>query len=212
MPYQKSTSLPYAVTSLQNGLDALRSTAASGSRLRAAARLKISCALLTSKRHHGLRRLPRVGRCSRCCGRRGRRLRSGRGRPCGTRALRVRWAKGEKLSPPCADDVAQAPHSARNSQTTRPISGNTFRAQYRRVQYLTSCQKGVAENAWTEWQQECRSAGIHLHIFSISRSRKLHWPALRTVDRVTWLVRRKAKSACYREHVLSLPANHRRGL
>jgi hypothetical protein len=49
------------------------------------------------------------------------------------------------------------------------------------VNYLTICQKGVAETTCTEWQQECRSAGIYLHFFRLTIT-QIAGPRWRTVD------------------------------
>jgi hypothetical protein len=133
---------------------------------------------------------------------------------CSARPHGLHRANGDKLSP-CADDVTQLPHAARNSQTTRPNSGNTFRTCCCVMYSIQLAVKGVCRNHRRGKAPRMPFGRYLLTYFSVSRSHKLHWPAPRAVDRPSrrrdWSGR-KAKAACFRRPRLSLPVNDRRGL
>jgi hypothetical protein len=68
------------------------------------------------------------------------------------------------------------------SEATRPGEPEISlpRADMRCI-LLNELLKGFAEATGAQWQQGCRRP-VFTKIFSVSRSRKLHWPALRALD------------------------------
>jgi hypothetical protein len=59
---------------------------------------------------------------------------------------------------------------------------------------LNKLPKGFAETTCTEWQQECRSAGIYLHFFRLTITQMLACAGAQSMREPSlWLIREKRK-------------------
>src|SRR5258708_37321366 len=73
-------------------------------------------------------------------------------------------------------------HTEAKLAKSRPNSGNTLLSALScGVYYLTSCQRGLPKPPWRNGSKGAVRP-VFTYIIFHSRSRKLHWPALRAVD------------------------------